>query len=151
MGPLAITLLLLAGLFAFVTLAWHKLSILTALQSEPRGDQPAARLKTVLFNGLLQRRMVRREPAAGLMHAVIFLGFTMLLARKLQLLAIGYAEFFAWPGLAGGLFAALKDAVELAVLAALAYAFWRRYVLRPRRLERNGEALLVLSLITVIM
>jgi Fe-S oxidoreductase len=41
--------------------------------------------------------------------------------------------------------------VELAVLAALAYAFWRRYVLRPRRLERNREALLVLVLITVIM
>ena len=30
---------------------------------------------------------------------------------------------------------------------ALAYAFWRRYVLRPRRLEKNREALLVLTLI----
>ena len=151
MGPLAITLLMLAGFAAFGALAWRKLAILTRLQPEPRFDHPAQRLKTVLFNGLLQSRMVQREPAAGVMHTVIFLGFTALLLRKLQLLAIGYAEFFAWPGLAGGLFAALKDLVELAVLAALAYAFWRRYVLRPRRLERNGEALLVLSLISLIM
>jgi Fe-S oxidoreductase len=151
MGPLAITLLLLAGLAAFGTLAWRKLAILTKLQREPRLDHPGQRLKSVLVNGLLQSRMVRREPAAGVMHAVIFLGFTILLVRKLQLLAIGYAEWFAWPGLAGGLFAALKDVVELAVLAALAYAYWRRYVLRPRRLERNREALLVLGLITVIM
>src|SRR4030095_1354760 len=85
------------------------------------------------------------------MHAVIFLGFMALLARKLQLIIIGYHEPFAFSGLIGGLFAAGKDAVELAVLAALAYAFWRRYVLKPARLEANREALLILSLITAIM
>ena len=85
------------------------------------------------------------------MHAVIFLGFMALLARKLQLIVIGYHEPFAFPGIAGGLFAAGKDVVELAVLAALAYAFWRRYVRKPVRLEANREAVLILSLITTIM
>jgi Fe-S oxidoreductase len=151
MGSLAISLLMLAGFAAFGVLAWRKLAILTRLQPEPRFDHPLQRLRSVLVNGMMQRRMVQREPAAGLMHTVIFLGFTVLLLRKLQLLAIGYSEFFAWTGWAGGYFAALKDAVELAVLAALAYAFWRRAVQRPRRLERNGEAWLVLGLITVIM
>jgi Fe-S oxidoreductase len=105
----------------------------------------------VLVNGFLQSRMVRGEWKPGLMHAVIFLGFVALLARKLQLFAIGYDEAVSLPGLAGGLFAAFKDAVEAAVLVACGYALYRRFVLKPPRLERNREALLVLTLIIVIM
>ncbi len=151
MSPLGITLLMLSGVAGFAWLAWRKLAIVVHLQPEVRWDRPAARLKAVLVNGFMQQRMIARDWKPGLMHAVIFLGFMALLLRKVQLIAIGYHEPFVYPGLAGGLFAALKDAVELAVLAALAYAFWRRYVQRPRRLERNREALLVLVLITVIM
>ena len=151
MSPLGITLLVLAGLAGFAWLAWRKVAIVLRLQPEVRWDHPAARLKAVLINGFMQQRMIARDWKPGLMHAVIFLGFMALLIRKVQLIAIGYHEPFVYPGLAGGLFAALKDAVELAVLAALAYAFWRRYVLRPQRLEKNREALLVLVLITVIM
>ena len=75
----------------------------------------------------------------------------ILLLRKLQLIAIGYDESATYPGLAGGLFAAFKDAVELAVLAACGYALYRRLVQKPARLERNREALLILSLIVAIM
>ncbi len=151
MSPAGISLLMLAGFAGFGWLAWRKLAIVAALQPEVRWDHPAARLKAVLVNGFLQQRMIARDWKPGLMHAVIFLGFMALLVRKLQLIAIGYHEPFVYPGLAGGLFAGLKDIVELAVLGALAYAFWRRYVLRPQRLEKNREALLVLVLITVIM
>jgi Fe-S oxidoreductase len=105
----------------------------------------------VVRNGLLQSRMVRGEWRPGLMHAVIFAGFLALLARKLQLIAIGYDETVAFGGLAGGLFAAGKDVVEAAVLAACGYALWRRLALRPARLEPNREALVVLGLIATIM
>jgi len=151
MSPIGITLLMLASFAGFGWLAARKLALLPRLQPEVRWDRPLERLRSVLVNGLLQQRMIRREPAAGVMHAVIFLGFMTLLLRKLQLIVIGYHEPFVYPGLAGGLFASLKDLAELAVLAALAYAFWRRYVIKPRRLEPNREALLILSLITVIM
>jgi len=150
-SPVAITLLLAIALAGFVTLAWRKLSIITALGREVRWDRPAARLKTVLVNGLLQSRMVRREWKPGVMHAVIFLGFMTLLVRKVQLLVIGYRESFAYPGSAGALFTSFKDLVELAVLAAVAYAFWRRLVQKPARLERNREAWMILSLIAAIM
>ena len=85
------------------------------------------------------------------MHAVIFLGFMALLVRKVQLLVIGYDESFVYPGLAGGMFASFKDLVELAVLSAVGYALWRRLVQKPARLERNREALVILSLIAAIM
>ncbi|MDE2370017.1 MAG: (Fe-S)-binding protein [Burkholderiales bacterium] len=151
MSPIGLSLLMLAACAGFAVLAWRKLAIVAALRPEPRFDHPGQRWRDVLVEGLLQRRMVTREWRAGLMHAVIFLGFCSLLLRKLQLIAIGYVETAAFPPAFGGPFAAFKDGVELAVVAAVLYAFWRRFVLRPSRLEPNGEAVLVLSLILGIM
>ncbi len=151
MSPLGISLLLIVAFAGFGYLAARKLRIVAGLMPDPRWDNPGARLRSVLINGFLQSRMIRREWKAGLMHAAIFLGFIALLARKLQLIIIGYHEPFVYPGLVGGMFAWGKDVVEIAVLVALAYAYWRRYVLKPRRLESNREALLILSLILAIM
>ena len=96
--------------------------------------------------------MIRRDWQPGLMHAVIFLGFMSLLLRKLQLIAIGYDEPFVYPGLAGGAVRGVQGRHRARrARRALAYAFWRRFVLRPARLEPNREALLVLSLILAIM
>jgi Fe-S oxidoreductase len=151
MSPVGISVLLLLAFVAFGLLAWRKLQIVLALQPEVRWDQPWQRLRSVLVNGLLQDRMVRREWRPGLMHAVIFLGFMSLLLRKLQLVAIGYSEAASFPDAFGGPFAAFKDAVEVAVVIAVLYAFYRRFIARPQRLERNHEAVLVLSLILAIM
>jgi Fe-S oxidoreductase len=101
--------------------------------------------------GFLQSRMVAGEWKPGIMHAAIFLGFCALLVRKLHLIVIGYDALAIIPGAAGAAYAAFKDFVEVAVLAAVAYAFWRRFVLKPRRLEPNREAILILSLIVVIV
>ena len=151
MSPLGISLLMVLAFAGFAALAWRKLQLVLALQPEPRWDKPLARLRSVLLNGLLQQRMVRREWRPGLMHAVIFLGFMSLLLRKLQLIAIGYDETAAFADGFGGPFAAFKDGIELAVIAAVAYALWRRFITRPARLEANHEALLVLGLILLIM
>ncbi|MEO8304733.1 MAG: (Fe-S)-binding protein [Betaproteobacteria bacterium] len=151
MSPLGITLLMVLAFAAFGWLAARKLAIVASLQPEARRDRPLLRLKGVVVNGFLQARMIRGEWKPGLMHATIFLGFLSLLLRKLQLIAIGYDESVTLPGIAGGLFAGFKDAVELAVLIACGYALYRRRVTKPRRLERNREAILILSLIVAIM
>ncbi len=151
MSPVAITLLMLLAFAGFAVLAWRKLRLLAALQRENRWDRPWQRARSVLVNGLMQRRMLQREWHSGLMHAVIFLGFMSLLLRKLQLIVIGYDADFVFPAAFGGPFAAFKDAVELAVIAAVLYALWRRFVKPPMRLERNREAWLVLGLIMSIM
>jgi Fe-S oxidoreductase len=151
MSPLGISLLMLVAFAGFAALCWRKLQVVLALQPAMRLDQPWQRARSVLVDGFLQRRMVQREWRAGLMHAVIFLGFMALLLRKLQLIAIGFDEAFVLPEAFGGPFAAFKDSIELAVIAAVLYAFWRRFVLHPARLEPNREAVLVLSLILAIM
>jgi Fe-S oxidoreductase len=151
MNPWGITTLLVVAFAAFAALTARKVRIVASLGPARRFDQPLARLRTVLVNGLLQRRMIRREWRPGIMHTVIFLGFLSLLLRKLELLAIGYDEHFAVTGLAGDAFATAKDLVELAVLLAVGYGLYRRLALRPRRLEPSREGLLVLTLIAAIM
>lgn len=151
MSPLGISLLMLLAFAGFGWGLWRKGAIMAALQPEVRWDQPGQRLLSVLRNGLLQQRMVQREWKPGVMHAVIFLGFMSLLLRKLQLITIGYDESFAFAPWFGGPFSAFKDAVEVAVTLAVLYGFWRRFVLKPARLEPNREAVLVLSLILAIM
>jgi Fe-S oxidoreductase len=155
MSPVGISVLMLAAFAGFAWLTWRKLRIVLALQPEVRWDRPWPRLRSVLVNGLLQQRMIRREWRPGLMHAAIFLGFMSLLLRKLQLIAIGYRETATFPDAIGafavGPFAALKDTIELLVVVAVLYAFYRRFVARPPRLEPNREAILVLSLILAIM
>ncbi len=151
MSPVGMSLLMLAGFAGFGWFAWRKLQIVAALAPDARWADAAARLRSLLVNGLLQQRMLRREWRPGLMHAVIFIGFLSLLLRKLHLIAIGFVETASFPDAFGGPFAAFKDGIELAVSAAVLYALWRRLVLKPPRLERNREALLVLGLIGAIM
>jgi hypothetical protein len=151
MGPAGISALLLLAFAGFAALAWRKLRIVLALQPDPRWDAPLERLRTVAVNGLLQRRMVRREWRPGVMHAVIFVGFLSLLLRKLHLIAIGFDESASFPDAFGGPFAAFKDCIEIAVTVAVLYGLHRRFVARPARLERNREAVLVLGLILAIM
>jgi Fe-S oxidoreductase len=151
LSPLGITVLLLAAFALFTYFSARKLAIVGALQPEVRWDQPWTRLRTVVTNGLLQQRMIRREWKPGVMHTVIFLGFVSLLVRKVQLIVIGFDEQFALTGPLGDAFTVWKDLVELAVLVAVGYAFYRRLLLKPARLEPNREGLLVLGLITIIM
>jgi Fe-S oxidoreductase len=151
MSPIGIVLLFVVAVGLFGWFAWRKLAIVVALQPEVRWDEPLDRFKRVVMDGFLQRRMVRGDPRPGLMHAVIFVGFISLLVRKIQLLVIGFYEPFVYPGAFGAFFAWAKDVVELALLAALAFAFWRRFVRRPARLEPNREAIVILTLILTIV
>jgi Fe-S oxidoreductase len=151
MSPLGITLLMLAGFAAFGALAWRKLSIVAALAADNRFDDPATRLGRVMRLGFGQSRLLSGDFKSGLMHAIIFFGFLTLLVRKLHLIVIGYEELATIPGVFGAGYTAFKDLIELAVLFAVGYGFWRRFVTRPHRLEPNREALLVLTLILAIM
>ena len=96
---------------------------MAALGPEVRWDDPFARLKVLFVNGFLQSRMIRGERKPGIMHAVIFGGFLALLARKVQLIVIGYDASFVYPGAIGAAFSFGKDLVEIAVLVAVGTRF----------------------------
>ena len=151
MSPVGISLLMLAGFAAFGLMAWRKLAIVAALAPENRLDHVDQRIARLVKMGFGQSRLLSGDFRPGLMHTVIFVGFMTLLVRKLHLIVIGFSPEATIPGGLGAGYTAWKDFVELAVLAAVAFGFWRRFVHRPRRLEPNREALLVLGLIALIM
>ena len=151
MGPAAITLLMLVAFAGFGWLAWRKLAIVRALQPEARLDQPWQRLRSV------SRQRPAAEPhgaprvAAGIMHAVIFLGFMSLLLRKLQLIAIGYHESASFPNAFGGPSRRSRMRSSWPSSPRCCTRSTGASSLRPPRLGRNREAVLVLSLILAIM
>src|SRR5690242_13663360 len=145
-----------AGIFALNVqrlVSYLKLGV-----TEDRTDRPWARLSNVLQIGIAQTKILR-EPIAGIMHATIFWGFIVLTAGTVEIFIQGawsgfsYERVFWHPLYA--LYAASQDAFAVFVLAAVAFAFYRRLVLHPRRLEGDRiehlDAYVILGMIAGLM
>ncbi len=113
-------------------------------------------MKNVLLVALGQSKLLR-EPIAGLMHFFIFWGFVVLLAAVLESICEGIVSgfSFAFLGHLYGPLLFLEDLFGLIVVVAVLFALYRRYVLRPKRLEGDHvstvDATIILLLILFIM
>src|SRR5438105_5631205 len=125
---------------------------------EDRTDHPWWRLSNVLTIGIAQTKILR-EPAAGVMHATIFWGFIVLTAGTIELLIAGVFPGFSYerflPSLLYGGYELSQEAFAVFVLGAVAFAYFRRLVLHPRRLEGDNvehlDAYIILGLIGALM
>lgn len=95
-----------------------------------------------------------RESFAGWMHLCLFWGLlVMFLGAAIELaLSLGH-DLFHFPAIGGLSYLALNIVVDLAAIAALlgvALAAYRRYVLRPERLDNRSEDALALLLIALL-
>ncbi|HEU4989271.1 MAG TPA: (Fe-S)-binding protein [Gemmatimonadaceae bacterium] len=127
-------------------------------RDDHRLDHPARRLWNVLRIGIAQAKILR-DPVAGPMHAGIFWGFLVLTAGTVELIVQGivpgftYARFLPRPVYLA--YSASQDAFAALVLAAVAFAFFRRLVLHPRRLDgdktHHGDAYFILGMIGGLM
>ena len=146
-------------LVAFVVFAFSVRRLVRYLklgQPEGRFDQSWLRLKKMLIVAIAQSKILR-EPLAGIMHALIFWGFLVLLTAVLESIGEGLASGFSFRFL-GGLYEPLVFLQELfagLVVLAVVTALYRRYVLRPKRLELEGhsrlDATCILMMILLIM
>ena len=127
-------------------------------QPEARLDRPLARLWNVLRVGIAQSKILR-EPVAGVMHATIFWGFMVLTAGTVEILVAGVFPAFSFglflPAPLLALYELSQDAFAVFVLGAVAFAYFRRLVLKPRRLDgdnvHHGDALFILGMIGALM
>ena len=125
---------------------------------ENRADHPWWRLLNVLRIGVAQTKILR-EPVAGVMHATIFWGFIVLTAGTMEIFIQGVWSGFSYERILGHplyvIYAASQDAFAVFVLAAVAFAFYRRLVQHPRRLEGDRiehlDAYIILGLIAGLM
>jgi Fe-S oxidoreductase/nitrate reductase gamma subunit len=126
--------------------------------AESRTDHPFARLRNVLAIGIAQKKILR-DPIAGPMHALIFWGFMVLTAGTVEILVAGLFPRFSFalflPRPIFALYTASQDVFAVLVIAAVAFALYRRLVLHPKRLEGDNlehtDAIIILSLIMGLM
>ncbi len=148
------------GIFAYV--AYRLVKILLLGAPEDRFDRIGDRIKGVLVFVFGQRRVIREPSGWG--HFVIFWGFLFI--------TVGTVEGFVrgvWPGFTyrtildplhlGFLYLPLNLAIDLisfGVLIALCIGFYRRYVVKPLRLESDDphakvDATIIMCLIFVLI
>ncbi len=125
---------------------------------ENRSDRPWQRLRNVLTVGIAQTKMLR-DPVAGAMHATIFWGFIVLTVGTIEILIQGVFPRFGFDDILArplyALYVLTQDVFAVLVLGAVAYAYYRRLVLRPRRLEGDKiehlDAYIILGMIGGLM
>ena len=153
MNPVSMFILLFCSLSLFIGTMADRYWLLRAGEPDRRWDRLGARFKNLFFLGFGQKRLLY-EKGAGWMHLGIFFGFLVVSLRTVTLLGKGFDLGFSLPGFGGGVglfYALLKDTFALLILAALAYATWRRLVSRPKRLHLSVEAVLILLWIGSLM
>lgn len=108
-------------------------------QSELRSDQIGKRLWMVIVQAVGQVRTAK-EPYPGIMHLAIFWGMVALLMGTIVATVDWDVThlFFDFQFLTGGIYVAYElvlDILGLLLIVGLAMAIWRRYVVRPTRLQ----------------
>ena len=130
--------------------------LLTLGKSENRFDNPILRLKQTLVVAFGQSKLFR-DMAPGIMHASIFWGFLVLFLAIVESIGEGLIPGFSLRSL-GPVYSPLvfmQDLFAGLVALAVIVALYRRYVVRPRRLDvdKHGkrDATYILLVIMTIM
>ena len=149
-------LVLFASFFFFSYSVRNLILLLKVGKIDNRFDAPWLRLKKVIVVALGQSKLFR-EFVPGLMHALIFWGFVVLLLAVLEAIGQGLFPGFSL-GFLGPVYASLILLQEFfigCVILSVLFALYRRYVVRPKRLDvdRHGsiDATIILVAILLIM
>ncbi len=149
--------LVLLCAFGFFAFSIRRLILFLMIgKPDERFDRPWERVKKTLVVAIAQSKILR-EPVAGAMHALIFWGFLVLLTAVLESLGEGLLHGFSFRFL-GRLYeplAFMQDMFAGLVVVAILVALYRRFIVRPKRLEIEGhgqlDAVLILVMILLIM
>jgi Fe-S oxidoreductase len=151
-GWLPFYALITVAVVLFVWRAVFLVRLMLTGKPAARWDKLPARLLSVVVNVLGQARLIRGDFWPGLMHATIFWGFCILTLGTIEFFGKGITEAFYLPFLSSSpVYLILQDLFSLGVIAAIAYAAFRRIVTKPRRLTLSTEGLLILLLIFGLM
>ncbi len=159
-GNFIVILTFVGALAFFARNARRLISYLSIGTATERTDRRGDRLRKLLIVGFGQSKLLR-EPVAGVMHFIIFWGFVVVTAGTAEMIVGGMIPGFSLKFL-GPLYAPLlflEDLFCVLVIGAVLFAFWRRLVIKPKRLmniETNPkharmDALFILGLILFLM
>ncbi len=124
-------------------------------KKELRFDYPEKRIWCLIKYGLLQAKIVR-ESYAGIMHAAVFFGFAgLFIVTLIIMIQDDFTElFFHYRFIEGNFYliwSLVADLCGMIVLAGLVMAIYRRYKLKPTRLDTKPTDTLTLVLLAAII
>lgn len=156
-GKIFLLLLIGVTLYLFTRRAHLLIRFLQLGKSENRFDHLGKRLKYALGQVLTERctlKNVSKGDYAGIGHMLLFYGFSLFLISYLFHIAEGLYEKLS-PAVLGvtfnNLFFLALDISGLIVIAVILWAAFRRYILRPDRLEATLEAGIILMVVFSLM
>ncbi|MFC8685001.1 heterodisulfide reductase-related iron-sulfur binding cluster [Brevibacillus porteri] len=110
-----------------------------------------ARINLMLDNVIFHKKLLK-DKKSGVMHVVMFYGFITLQFGAIELVIKGLSKGYELPfGSAHKYFSVMQEITTFLILAAVGYAFYRRYIEKLKRLKRGFKSGLVLLLISSLM
>ncbi|HBZ81878.1 MULTISPECIES: heterodisulfide reductase-related iron-sulfur binding cluster [Brevibacillus] len=110
-----------------------------------------ARINLMLDNVIFHKKLLK-DKKSGIMHVVMFYGFITLQFGAIELVIKGLSTGFELPfGSAHKYFSLMQEITTFLILAAVGYAFYRRYIEKLKRLKRGFKSGIVLLLISSLM
>lgn len=114
-------------------------------------DDFGTRLNLLLENVVFHKKLLK-DKKSGIMHVVMFYGFIILQFGAIELIVKGLVKGFELPfGSAHKYFSLMQEITVFLILAAVSYAFYRRYIEKLKRLKRGFKSGLVLLFISTLM
>ena len=167
MNPLLTLTLLVLGLGTFGVTMYGRIQGLRSMAGAHPFERLGERVRGLLAFGIGQKRMTSRgEFLPGFAHVLIFGAFMTLLFRVIMLMAMGFSPrlltlfttlddpfWEAHRGLATIFYAYLwvKDIAAFSALAGVVYFMVLRFVIKPARIAKSWEAILILCFIATLM
>ncbi len=143
-----------AAIAMFAYGMWQRITLWRAGKPEDRFDRIPQRVKLVALHALGQVRTLS-EAYPGVMHAIMFWGFLALFMGT-ALATIDYdiaLPLFGYKLLKGDFYLVYETVLDLFgvfFVIGLGMAVWRRFVVRPHRLDPTARFAVVLALLFVI-
>jgi len=153
----AMLVLLLITMGVFTYSVRKRIAVLFAARPADRLNKWWERIDKVLVVMMGQKKMFKEkvDPVAGVMHALIFWGFLVLLIRSINLIGSGLVPDGHWDMFFGTwlshAYTFLKDITEVVVGLMVAIGIVRRAVFKPARLTINWDGYTILGLILTLM
>ncbi len=144
-----------AAVFYLIYTIVKKVQIWRQGRSELRTDFPEKRIMAVIKYAFLQAKVLR-EKFPGIMHGAIFFGFVVLFIVTMIIVVQEdfTGLFFHYHFIHGDFYiiwSFFGDVFGVVVLIGLCMAIYRRYIVKPTRLDTKKIDTFALALITIII
>jgi Fe-S oxidoreductase len=133
------------ALLVFFGIMAGRSRLLWAARPAARLDRIPERIKGTLVYGLGQKKFLTGEQPSGIMHALVFWGFVVLMLQVIMLFGRAWDPDWSLPLLGpdeplGPPFFIARDLLEAIVIVGVVYMLYRRVVLHTPRLFGLGRA-----------